>query len=309
MRGPGFALYSSEELAVETHGVRVRLGGRTPLTGLDLAVPAGAAYALVGAEGAGKTTALRTVLGLVRPDAGTVQVLGEPLPQGGPAVRAQAGYVADRTPAGLLALRVGELLRHHAAYFPTWDGAYAERCLHRLGLSAGVRLRDLSAGRRTLAHLAAALAHRPALLVWDEPAAALDPVARAQAFDLLVEHVSETNVTLLLATDAVYEAGRLVDHVGVLHGGRLRAQLPVDDLRERLRVYRFEAPEPWPGAALPAGAVVARRAAGRERRWTIWGDEPAVRQGLERAGAVVRDVGTLGLDEAALALLAGAEER
>jgi len=309
MTGPAFALYSSAELAVETHGVRVRFGSRTPLAGLDLAVPAGAAYALVGAEGAGKTTALRMVLGLVRADEGTVQVLGQPIPDGGPRVRALCGYVADRTPPGLLALRVGELLRHHAAYFPAWDTAYAARCLDHLGLPADARLRDLSAGRRTLVHLAAALAHRPALLVWDEPTAALDPVSRAQAFELLIEHMSETDVTLLLATHAVYEAARLVDHVGVLRAGRLRAQLPVDDLRERLRVYRFEAPERWPGSPLPDGAVVARHEAGREQRWTVWGDPPEVRRLLEGAGAAVREVATLGLDESVLALLSGAEER
>ncbi|HEY0155196.1 MAG TPA: ABC transporter ATP-binding protein [Longimicrobium sp.] len=309
MTGPAFALYSSAELAVETRGVHVRFGSRTPLGGLDLAVPTGAAYALVGAEGAGKTTALRTVLGLVRADEGTVHVLGEPMPECGRGVRARVGYVADRTPPGLLGLRVRELLSHQAAYFPAWDTAYATRCLDRLGVPADARMRDLSDGRRTLAQLAAALAHRPALLVWDEPTAALDPVARAQAFELLIEHVSESEVTLLLATHAVYEAARLVDHVGVLRAGRLRAQLPVDDLRERLRVYRFEAPDRWPGAPVPAGAVVARQEAGREQRWTIWGDPPELQRLLESAGAVVREIGTVGLDEAVLALLSGAEDR
>ncbi|HEX8672531.1 MAG TPA: ATP-binding cassette domain-containing protein, partial [Longimicrobium sp.] len=147
MTGPAFALYSSAELAVETRGVRVRFGSRTLLAGLELAVPAGAAYALVGAEGAGKTRALRTVLGLVRAHEGTVHVLGDPMPEAGPGVRARVGYVADHTPPGLLALRVRELLSHQAAYFRGWDSAYATRCLDRLGVPADARLRDLSAGR------------------------------------------------------------------------------------------------------------------------------------------------------------------
>jgi len=299
-----FALYSAAELAVETHAVAVRFGATSVLEQLRLAVPWGSAYALVGSDGAGKSTLLRTVLGLVRPTAGAVHVLGEELPGAGPTVRVAIGYVAERLPPAWSALRVSDLLRYRASYFPRWDADYAARCLRRLELRPDSRLRDLVPGQQRLAHAVAMLAHRPRLLVWDEPTLDLDPVARAQAFELLIEHMSEDDVTLLVATNRIHDVARLIDHVGILAGGGLRAQLPVDDLRQRLRMYRFDAPDGWSGAAAVNAQTVARQTSGRTRRWTIWGAEAEVRRALASAGAEVHDTETLSLEEAVFALLA-----
>jgi ABC-2 type transport system ATP-binding protein len=151
-----------------------------------------------------------------------------------------------------------------------------------------------------------ALAHRPPLLILDEPTDGLDPLAREATLSVLAEHMAETPSTLLISTHLVHETERLADHIGVLVNGELRAQLPIAELERMLRRYRAEVPEGWAGAGLD-GAVVRRSGRGREIQWTVWGDEREVRERFTAAGASVREATALSLEEAALSLLSGGE--
>ena len=295
--------------AVETRGVSKSYGRRVALGGLDLRVPRGSVYVLVGPNGAGKTTTLRILLDLVRADSGTAEVLGHDTVRAGPQVRALSGYLPERQDAGYGWMKVQQLLDHHASYRSSWDAAYAARLMERLEVRDHTRFGKLSKGEARRVQLVMALAHRPPLLLLDEPTDGLDPVMRDEALGLLSDHLAETETTLIISTHLVYEVEGLGDQLGVLKAGVLRAQLDRETLRRRLRRYTLEVPEDWPGVPELDGSIVRRSGRGREVAWTVWGDEVDVVGRLRSGGANVREVDPLTLEEAAVALMAMRESQ
>lgn len=289
--------------AVRTRGLVKRFGSTVALAGLDLDVPEGAVYVLVGANGAGKTTTLRILLDLLRPDRGEAAVLGLDPREEGARIRAGIGYVPEGRETGYGWMRVSRLLAFHAAYFPAWDEEYAARLSGALELRLDRPFGELSKGQARRVQLVMALSHRPPLLMLDEPTDGLDPVARDRVLGLVAEHLEETPTTVLLSTHLVHEAERLADHLGVMTDGRLEIQVPRSGLRERLRRYHLRLPEVWssdPETELP---VVAGERSGRDLRWLVWGSEEEVVAALEAAGASVEQVSAVTLEEAAVALL------
>jgi ABC-2 type transport system ATP-binding protein len=290
--------------AIETRGLAKRFGSRVALESLDLRVPRGSVYVLVGPNGAGKTTTLRILLDLVRADAGAATVLGHDTVSAGPEVRAVSGYLPERQDAGYPWMKVKALLDHHASYRSGWDADYAAALLERLEVRDHTKFGKLSKGEARRVQLVMALAHRPRVLLLDEPTDGLDPVMRDEALSLLSDHIAENDTTLLISTHLVYEVEGLGDYLGVLKDGRLTAQLDRERLRARLRRYTLEVPEAWSGVADLEGRVVRRNGEGREVAWTVWGEERDVVGQLKAGGATVRDVDPLTLEEAAVALLA-----
>lgn len=289
--------------AVSTTGLAKRYGKVVALDGVDLQVPEGAVYVLAGSNGAGKTTLLEILMDLVRPSAGTATVLGLDVHAQGPEVRAQIGYVAARPDWGYGWMTVGRLMAYHAAYYPSWDAAYAARLTALFALPLDRKFGTLSRGYARRVQLALALAHRPPVLLLDEPTDGLDRVVRDELFGILSEHIAETPTTLLVSTHLIYEVDPLADHLGVLQGGRLVTQLSRSRLHRLLRRYRAEVPEGWAAPASLADAVVHRAGSSREIQWVVWGDEAEVAGRLTAAGARLRDAGPLTLDDAVLALL------
>ncbi len=293
--------------AAATHGLAKRFGRDFALMGVDLQVPEGAVYVLVGPNGAGKTTTLKLLLGLYTPDAGTSEVLGMDPRRQGPLVRAQVGYVPERGDWGYGYMTVGRLLEHHAAYFPWWDWQYATRLAAAFDVGMERAVAKLSKGVTRRVHLILALAHRPPLLLLDEPTDGLDPVMRDETLGLLAEHVADTGCTVLISTHLVHEVDRLADHLGVMQGGRLTAQMPREVLHQSLRRYRADVPPGWGGVPQLNGTVVKRGGVGREIQWSVWGDEREVARLLAESGATVRDAAPLTLEDAAVALLSRKE--
>ncbi len=290
--------------AVVTRDLAKRFGSRVALDGLDLSVPRGSVYVLVGPNGAGKTTTLRVLLDLVRADHGEAAVLGRSSVDGGAEVRALCGYVPERQDAGYGWMKVQHLLEHHASYRSGWDEAYAGELMERLEVRDHTKFGKLSKGEARRVQLVMALAHRPPILLLDEPTDGLDPVMRDEALGLLADHISETGATLLVSTHLVYEVEGLGDHLGVLTDGTLRAQVDRETLRSRLRRYTLEVPESWSGPADAGGHVIRRSGSGREVAWSIWGNEREVVEMLKSGGATIRGVEPLTLEEAAVALMA-----
>ena len=272
--------------AVATHGLTRRHGRTTALDDVALRVPDGAVYLLLGANGAGKSTTFRVLLNLERPDAGRAEVLGLDVAAHGPEVRAQVGYVPERHEAGPRGLTCAQLLQYAAAYRPTWDPAYADRLARALELRPEQRVGALSKGGVRRLQLVLALAHRPPLLLLDEPTDGLDPVVRRRVLALLAEHIADAPTTVLLTTHHVSEVESLADHVAVLRGGRLVAQLSRDALRRTVRRYRLRLPD------------------GREAQRTLQGEERDVAARLTAEGAQVHEAAPLRLEDAAFALLA-----
>ncbi len=292
----------NDTLAVATYDMVKRFGRDTALDAVSLRVPEGAIYALVGANGAGKSTALKVLMNLEPADGGTAQILGLDTVRDGPRVRAQVGYVPDRIESGFGGLPCGALLRHVAAYYPTWDGGYAERLCQVFGVQTHRKIGSLSKGESRRLQLVLALAHRPPVLLLDEPTDGLDPVVRGRTLALLAEHLADTITTVIIATHQVHELETLADYLGVLRRGRLVVQMSRDELRRTIGRYRVEVPSGWtiPPALEIAGACSAQ---GREAQWTLIGDQGDLVGRLALSGAIVHDVRPVGLEEAAIALL------
>ncbi|HEU4885483.1 MAG TPA: ABC transporter ATP-binding protein [Longimicrobium sp.] len=296
------------ELAIHTRAVSKRYPPDVlALDGLDLQVPTGAVYVLIGPNGAGKSTTMRILLDLVRADRGTASVVGIDTAAQPALVRAQIGYVPEVVDTAYGWLTVRGLLKHHAAFYHAWDWAYADALCKRLGLRMDEHFRALSKGGARRVALVTALAHRPPVLLLDEPTDGLDPLARDDFGALLVDHMADAPTTILWSTHHVHEAERMADHMGVLRDGRLLLQAPVDAVRSGLRRYRAEVPDGWAGAPGLNGDVLVRARAGREITWTVWGEERHVAERLSASGATVREAGRLSLEDAALALLRAGE--
>jgi ABC-2 type transport system ATP-binding protein len=294
--------------AVMTYGISKRYGQETALDGVDLRVPEGAVYVLVGANGAGKSTTLKVLMNLERADAGTAEIHGLDTFRRGPEARAQVGYVPERPGYGYRWMTCRGLLKHVAAYYPTWDHPYANRLSLAFGLKLDRRAGMLSKGESRRLQLVLALAHRPPVLLLDEPTDGLDPVVRSRTLSLLTEHLADTPTTILISTHQIHELESLGDHVGILREGKLVAQMSRDKLQRTVGRYRVEVPVGWQ-ATHELHAAGVRPIGVREAQWTLVGDQRELIERLTLAGAHVREVQPLALADAALVVLTQEETR
>jgi ABC-2 type transport system ATP-binding protein len=291
---------AADAYEIESRGLTRRFGRHCALDGVDIGVPRESFYLLVGPNGAGKSTAFSLVLGLLRAHAGEIRVRGDLAGPDG-RVRANIGHVPESHALGYPTLRVGRLLELHSRYRPTWDRQYADALARALEVKLDARAGKLSKGEARRVQLLLALAHRPPVLLLDEPTDGLDRVARDLFQRLLIDHVAQTPTTVLVASHVAYELEGLATDVGVLRSGRLVAQLSRSDLRERFRSYEFTASDDWrPPADVHPGK---RERIGAGHRWTVWGDQDSIISRLTASGAVVHTVSPLTLDDATLALL------
>jgi len=216
-----------------------------------LAIPEGRVAGLVGPNGAGKTTLLRLAAGLLAPTCGTISVLGQD-PAAGPAQLARVGFVAQDTPV-YARMSVADHLRLGAWLNPRWEGELARRRVAQAGLDPAQRAGSLSGGQRAQLALTLALAKRPELLILDEPAASLDPLARREFLRGLMEAVAEHGVSVVLSSHLVADLERVCDYLVVLVASRVRAAGEVSTLLASH--HRLSGPRRDPGA-LPAGIEV-----------------------------------------------------
>ena len=214
--------------ALHASGLGKRYRQRWALSDCTLEIPEGRVAGLVGPNGAGKSTLLNLAVGLLTPDAGTVTVL-DGQPGSGPAQLAQVGFVAQDTPV-YAGLSVADHLRFGAHLNPGWDAAYAEDRIERLGLDPGQRAGKLSGGQRAQLALTLALAKRPRLLILDEPVASLDPLARREFLQDLMEAVAEWEVSVILSSHLVNDLERVCDYLVVLAASRVQIAGDVDAL-------------------------------------------------------------------------------
>jgi ABC-2 type transport system ATP-binding protein len=294
---------SSTELGVSTRDVSKWYAGRRALHRVSLHVPTGAVYLLVGPNGAGKSTLLKILLDLVRRSEGMAEVLGVDPKERPALVRANVGYIDEQPGWGYGWMRAGRLLEHHAKYFPSWDSSYAAKLCRIFDVPVDAKMNTLSKGQSRRVHFVLALAHRPPLLVFDEPTDGLDPVMRDEILGTLVEHLADTPTTVLLSTHHVTEIQQLADHIGVMRNGELYAQLPLSELRRDLKRYRAAIPTGWDSSSLLGDAVLRRSTSRNEIDWTIWGEESRIASEFASTGATIRDASPLSLEEATLALL------
>ena len=213
---------------LQAEGLGKRYRRRWALTDCTLSIPSGRVVGLVGPNGAGKTTLLNIAVGLLPPTRGRIDVLGA-APARGPAELARVGFMAQETPT-YSALSVADHLRMGAHLNPGWDRELAEGRIAQLGLDPAQRAGKLSSGQRAQLALTVAVAKRPELLILDEPVASLDPLARREFLQSLMEVVADQGITVVLSSHLVADLERVCDHLIILVASRVRLAGDVDRL-------------------------------------------------------------------------------
>ncbi|MFH1023726.1 MAG: ABC transporter ATP-binding protein [Planctomycetota bacterium] len=239
-----------EEFVIEMKGLtKVFPGDVVAVNALDMAIPRGTVYGFIGRNGAGKTTALRLLMGLLRPSAGRTEILGQELISAPREHRARVAYVSQEQQIHAW-MTLAELCAYVGHFYPTWDQSYAERLAGRFGVAMDRQTGLLSGGERRKAAILLALAARPDVLVMDEPAAGLDPIARRELIDALVETLNEGNGrTVLFSTHIISDLERVADHVGIMDKGRLVTSSPLADLQTSTKRVQMI----FPGDRVPEG--------------------------------------------------------
>jgi len=272
-----------------------RFGATTALDSVCLSRPRGAVYGLVSANGAGKTTLIKHLLGLLRAETGSVRVFGlDPVadPVG---VLSRIGYLSEENdlPAWM---RVDELIRYSRAFYPAWDGTYAEELRQAFALQPTTKIESLSRGQKARAGLLIALAHRPELLLLDEPSSGLDPVVRRDILEAIMRTIAHEGRTVLFSSHLLEEVERVADHVTMISHGKIALSAPLDAIKESHRhvTVRLAQSRPEP----PRVAGVLRWDGGGEEWTAVYcGDSGELQAAVAGWGARIVESRVPSLDE------------
>jgi ABC-2 type transport system ATP-binding protein len=205
---------------------------------LSVSIRAGSIFGFLGRNGSGKTTTIRMLAGLIRPDAGTVRISGNDPFSIGAGDRQRLGYMSERALATPL-IRVKTVLRLGRDLYPNWNSALVDSLVVKYGISPRQRLTALSQGNQRILGFIMAIAPRPSVLLLDEPAANLDVVARREVLDDILELIRDCGCTVLFSTHILSDVERVADEIGILANGTLRVSEPLDSLKDSIRQVRF----------------------------------------------------------------------
>jgi ABC-2 type transport system ATP-binding protein len=261
---------------------------------VDLSVAQGSIMGFLGANGAGKSTTIRILMGLVYQDSGSARVLGFSMPALQAQAKQEIGFVSED-----LRLYGSETLAWHIAFiasvFPRWDKAYADKLLRTFDLHPTQKIKGMSHGQRVKAALLLVLARRPRLLVLDEPTTGLDPVARHEVLAALMEVMADEERTVLFSSHNTRDVEQIADAITFIDRGRIVDADDKEAYLERWRRVRIEVPN---GMVLPPiPGMVALSGDGRARVMTNSHFDDSVAAALHAAGASIHAVETMSLEE------------
>ncbi|HEY8321648.1 MAG TPA: ABC transporter ATP-binding protein [Candidatus Baltobacteraceae bacterium] len=264
------------------------------LDDVSLELPQGSIMGFIGANGAGKSTTIRILMGLIHQDRGTVRVLDNEMPAGQVAAKREIGYVSDD-----MRLYPGASIAWHmsfiASIFPSWDAAYAAELVKRFDLTPEQRIKGLSHGQRVKAALLLVLARRPRLLVLDEPTTGLDPIARQEVLGALIEVLADERRTVLFSSQNTMDVEQISDRITFIDRGRIVASDDKENYLDRWRRVRFEIPEGATVTAIPG--MLDLRGSGRINVVTVPDFTDATLPLLQATGASVIAVEPMSLEE------------
>ena len=215
---------------LEVEGVSRRFGRTLALDDVSYRAGEAKVYGLIGANGAGKTTLIKHLLGLLRARSGSVRMFGLDPVRYPVEVLRRVGYLAEERELPEW-IRVDELMRYTQAYYPSWDPVYARRLLETFHLDGDKKVKELSKGMRAQVALVAAVAHRPDLLILDEPSTGLDAAVRQDILAAIVRAVADDGRTVLFSSHLLDEVERMSDHVTMIHRGRVVLDGALDTVR------------------------------------------------------------------------------
>ena len=281
------------EFAVEMSGVTKRYKHFT-LDEIGLRLPTGSIMGFVGANGAGKSTTLRILMGLVHQDAGSVQVLGYSMPDQQAPAKVEIGFVSED-----MRLYGSPTLGWHMNFvrsiYPRWDRAYADTLMRRFDLKAEQKVKGMSHGQRVKAALLLALARRPKLMVLDEPTTGLDPIARREVLGELMAVLADEERTVLFSSHNTLDVEQISDQITFIDRGRILKSSDKESFLDRWRRIRLVLP---PESKLPGlPGVVNVRGSNRLPVVTTDQFEPAMVAAYQQIGVGVQSVDAMTLEE------------
>ena len=287
------------ETVISIAGLSRRFGAKVALDNVSLDVTRGQVFGLVGANGAGKTTLIKHVLGLFAPASGSVRVFGLDPVADPPGVLGRIGFLSEDRDLPMW-MRVEELLRYSRAFYPKWDADYAESLRKQFQLDPHARIKHLSRGELAKAGLLVALAHRPELLVLDEPSSGLDPVVRREMLEAIVRTVADEGRTVFFSSHLLDEIERVSDQVAMMANGRIVLSGQLTEILESHRrlTLRFGTPPTKPPTLTGALSVT-----GSGLEWTVLcnGARSEIAAAAKGLGAQIVAEETASLDDIFLA--------
>lgn len=280
---------------VELSRVTRQFGNKTALDDLSLTVPRGGVFGLIGGNGAGKTTVIKHILGLLKAQTGTVRVFGLDPVANPVGTLGRIGYLSENRDLPDW-MSVGQLMRYTQAFFPNWDENYAEELRQAFDLDPNARIKTLSRGQRARAGLLVALAHRPELLVLDEPSSGLDPVVRRDILGAIIRTIADEGRTVLFSSHLLDEVERVADRVAIIHQGRILLTAPMEEIKDTHRrvTLRFGQAHDRPPSLV---GTLSFEGQGFEWTYICSGESGQLRRAAEAIGATVVDDAALTLDE------------
>ncbi len=280
---------------VEVLRLTRQFDSKVALNDLSLVVPRGGVFGLIGGNGAGKTTLIRHLLGMLQAQSGSVRVFGLDPVDFPVEVLGRIGYLSeDRDLPNWM--RIHELMRYTQAFYPNWDPKYAEELREAFDLDPKAKVKSLSRGQRARAGLLVALAHRPDLLVLDEPSSGLDPVVRRDILGAIIRTIADEGRTVFFSSHLLDEVERVADRVAIIHQGRIILTASMDEIKETHRRMTLRFQQTMSQAPALVGTLTCE---GGGAEWTyVCSGEPAqLRRAAEAIGATVVDDSALSLDE------------
>ena len=284
-----------ESHAIVIDGFTKTYGSHTAVDNLNLEVARGSIFGLLGQNGAGKSTTIKTLLNLLQPTSGRLSVLGLDSIGDSVTLRQKVGYLPEE-PSYYVWMTVDEIVRFNAAFFPTWDNALADSLIKQLDLPRGRKLRELSRGMQAKVGLVMALGSRPEVLVLDDPTSGLDAIVRHEFLEAMIANVQAEGGTVFFSTHLLHEMERVADDVAILHKGQLIVRDSLERLKQRTKKLRAVYPDAIPESFDLDGLVRVSRDT-HQVLLTVQGFEPAMPELLRQAGAESVEVIDLSLEE------------
>lgn len=244
-------------------------GTKAVVNALDLRIPKGCVYGFLGRNGAGKSTTIKMLTGMVHPDSGTIRVLGEDPLKLRPETRSRIAYLAEGHPLYNW-MTVGQIVRFTRAFYQNWNDRLLEQILDHFELSPKAKLGRLSNGQRAQVSLALAIAPDPELLILDDPTLGLDTVVRRDFLESLIQIIQRRGRTILFSSHIWGDVERVADRIGILVDGILRVDCPTDDFKAAIRKVVLDfptTPPEFPGCQ----GLVSSRALGHRRELVFVG--------------------------------------
>lgn len=232
-------------MVIAVRGASKRFGSKRVLQDLDFDLPQGTVVGLLGRNGAGKSTLIKSILGLLRFDAGTSHVMGENSWRLSESVKADLGYV-PQTVTLMAWMRVRHQLDYVAAFYPRWNDQLVNRLLNDWELDLDAKIKTLSEGQLQRLAILLALAHEPKLLILDEPAASLDPIARREFLQTVLQTMTHEGRTVLFSSHITSDLERIADRVAVLRDGQIVLHDELDTIKDRIKRLHITSDVPLP---------------------------------------------------------------